>query len=504
MNKTIPLSRIALAFSLACLASACSGLSPFATEPLPTLNAAVLTLTAQPSPGKEASPTPVWPTAIPKTVVPASVTPASAPTPTPVPTRTSLPTWTLTPEASTPSPALAASLTPRPPASSTPGAVSTSAPAAAHGAPPVNRYNDVTGRVDAAGYRLQLIASGIPNALSLTNAGDGSGRLFIASQDGRIFIYQNGTLLPQPFLDIRPLVVPPSDEMGFLGLAFHPNYKRNGYFYVHYMSPDLYNIVERYTVSASNPNAADPNSRLTMLRMKSIDGMHNGGQLAFGPFDGYLYVGMGDGGGAGDPNNWAQDLSALRGKILRLDVNGGTPYAIPPSNPFVGQSPAAPEIWAYGFRNPWRFSFDRARGDLWIADVGQENTEEINFQEVFKGAGLNYGWALMEGLTCYINRPCENAAITTPLQYYFHENGRCAVIGGYVYRGPSLPGLTGAYLYGDYCTGEVWAMRFNAAGDAFFADKLLDTHLPISSFGEDEAGEIYVLALSGEVYRIVK
>lgn len=494
-----------IALSLASLALACALPVDLVGEPLPTVDTTALraltpdaTQTAPPAPS--AMPTP--------TTRPSDI-PETGPTPTPVPTRTPLPTWTVTLSPSPtvpPSPTPASSAAPTPTVSPAP-VVPTLGPAqAAPATPPVNRYNDVTGPIDvvSARYGLALVASGIPHPVALADANDGSGRLFIASQEGRIYIYRNGSISPEPFLDISRLVIEPKDEQGFLGLAFHPKYRQSGYLYVHYISPDLYNIVERYTVSAANSDKADPGTNLVMLRVQSIDGMHNGGQLAFGPFDGDLYVGMGDGGGAGDPNNWAQNLSVLRGKILRLDVDRGVPYAIPPQNPFAGAGGAAHEVWAYGFRNPWRFSFDRARGDLWITDVGQENTEEINFQEVFKGAGLNYGWNWMEGLSCYLGKACAGLPITGPLNYYFHEAGRCAIIGGYVYRGPSVPGLTGAYLYGDYCTGEIWAMRFNAAGDGFFNTLLLDSDLAISSFGEDAAGEVYVLSLTGAVYRIVK
>jgi glucose/arabinose dehydrogenase len=482
------------------MALACALPFDSAVEPLPTVDTTALalltarppTLTplpAEPEPGRTAD-------------APAATnTGQASQMPTPVPTRT-LP--------ATPT-EMEAAIQPTAPASASPAAtaapaVPTTAPTAVPPAltPPVNRYNDVTGPVDPAGLGLQPVVSFVPNPVAMADPGDGSGRLFIASQDGRVHVLQNGALLPQPFLDLSPQAADPFEEQGFLGLAFHPNYRQNGYVYVHYLTPDLANVVERYTVSAADPNRADPASRLAMLRVAGLDGKHNGGQLAFGPYDGDLYIGLGDGGGANDPNGWAQNLSVLRGKILRLDVDAGSPYAIPPENPFSGTDGSAREVWAFGFRNPWRFAFDRARGDLWIADVGQENNEEINFQEAFHGAGLNYGWNLMEGLSCHLGFPCEGRAdLITPLQYYFHQEGRCAVIGGFVYRGPSLPNLTGAYLYGDHCTGEIWAMRFNAAGDRFFETRLMDTNLLITSFGQDAAGELYVLSLTGEVHRIV-
>ncbi len=491
---------MAVLLGLAALACALPG--DLAPPPLPTVDTTALAmLTGQPTPlgAAQAAATTLPPTAT-DTAAP-SATHTATKTATPTKTATASPTGSASASAQ-PSPTLAPSAT-QPPPTQQPAAPAPGP--AVFGTPPVNRFNDVTGEIDTSiSYSLQYVAGGIPFPVAMADPHDGTGRLFIASQEGRIYILQNGQVLPEPFLDIDPLVIERREEQGFLGLAFHPNYAQNGYFYVHYMAPDIFNIVERYHVSA-DPNKADPASNLLMLRVQGIDGMHNGGQLVFGPYDGDLYVGLGDGGGANDPNGWAQNRSVLRGKILRLDVNGGTPYAIPPENPYNGADGSRPEIWAFGFRNPWRFTFDRARGDMWIADVGQENTEEINFQEVFHGAGLNYGWDLMEGLSCNLGFPCEGRGdLKTPLQYYFHEDGRCAVIGGYVYRGPSLPGLTGAYLYGDFCTGEIWAMRFNAAGDRFFVSRLMDTDVPISSFGEDAAGEIYVLGLNGVVYRLVQ
>jgi glucose/arabinose dehydrogenase len=490
-------------------ALACSLPGDLIGPPLPTVDVTALFLLTSP-PGTEATqagaaasqPSPTnttpEPTASPSATTTTTATATASPTATATVTATASASPTPLPSATKPPPALPAT---QPPAAPT----SPPAPPAAL-TPPVNRFNDMTGPVDVSHpYSLTYIAGGIPFPVAMADPHDGSGRLFIAGQEGRIYILQNGQVLPQPFLDIDPLVIERREEQGFLGLAFHPNFAQNGYFYVHYMAPDIFNIVERYSVAAGNPNQADPASNMLMLRVQGIDGMHNGGQLAFGPYDGDLYVGLGDGGGANDPNGWAQSRTVLRGKILRLDVDGGTPYAIPPENPYNGADGSRREIWAFGLRNPWRFSFDRARGDLWIADVGQENTEEINFQEVFHGAGVNYGWDLMEGLSCNLGFPCEGRGdLTTPLQYYFHENGRCAIIGGYVYRGASLPGLTGAYLYGDFCTGEIWAMRFNAAGDRFFNTLLMDTDLPISSFGEDAAGEIYVLGLNGTIWRIAQ
>jgi len=285
-------------------------------------------------------------------------------------------------------------------------------------------------------------------------------------------------------------------EQGLLGLAFHPDYATNGLFFVYHSSNgtvcDASNrctFVARYRVSAGNPNVADPLSRFELLEITQPFSNHKGGMLAFAP-DGHLYVAVGDGGSSGDPNNNGQNLNTLLGKLLRLDVDSGSPYGIPAGNPFVGV-PGRDEIWAYGLRNPWRFSVDRATGDLWIADVGQGSWEEVDFQPAASTGGENYGWRLMEGAHCY-NPPsnCNDGSLVLPVHEYGHSSGNCSITGGYRYRG-SIPQLAGLYIFGDYCTGRVWA--YDPGSDT--ATQILTGQVlgNILSFGEDAAGEVYVL-----------
>jgi glucose/arabinose dehydrogenase len=351
---------------------------------------------------------------------------------------------------------------------------------------------------------LQPVAE-IPLPVAITHARDT--RLFLVDQNGRILIWDRTTVLPAPFLDIRSLVLA-GGERGLLGLAFHPRYNENGFFYVNYTdrAGNGDTIVARYTRSATDPNRADPASARVLLRIDQPFANHNGGQLAFGP-DGYLYIGTGDGGSANDPNNRAQNRLDLLGKILRIDVDRGDPYGIPPDNPFSGFSSARNEIWAYGLRNPWRFSFDLVTGDLWIADVGQGDLEEIDYQPASSDGGENYGWRLMEGSNCF-NPPgtnCNaNGALVEPVIEYDHSGGACSVTGGYVYRGAAYPRLSGLYIYGDYCNGVIWGATRLPSGD-FTSRVLLDTGLFISTFGEDANGELYVADHQrGIVYRIVE
>lgn len=350
---------------------------------------------------------------------------------------------------------------------------------------------------------LQPLAQRFDQPTFVTNAHDGSGRLFIVEKPGTISIVSGGQILPQPFLDIRSLVGPSGPEQGLLGLAFHPQFVQNGRFFVFYTANNDANgdnTLAEFRVSA-NPNRADPASRRVLLAIPDFAPNHNGGMVTFGP-DGYLYVGTGDGGGGGDPERNGQNINALLGKLLRLDVDDGQPYAIPRDNPFVGRTDARPEIWAYGLRNPWRFSFDRATGDLYIGDVGQNLWEEIDFQPAGSAGGANYGWSIMEGLHCY--RPatgCDPSGLTPPIAEYGHDAG-CAVIGGYVYRGVAYPLLDGTYLYGDYCSGRIWGLSRTSDG-AWQVQLLLRANAQLSSFGEDEAGEVYVVAVdSGVIYRL--
>jgi hypothetical protein len=349
---------------------------------------------------------------------------------------------------------------------------------------------------------LKLITTFPGQPIGIANAGDGSGRLFIIIQRGVIRIYPEQ---PQPFLDIRDRVVS-GGERGLLGLAFHPDYAENGYFYVVYVDVNNNAVLSRFSVSGSDPNVADPNSETMLLQTQNIGMEHYAGQLQFGS-DGYLYVGRGDGNLAGDPGSHAQNLGELLGKILRLDVDSAEPYAIPPTNPLVGVPGAREEIWAYGLRNPWRFSFDRATSDLYIADVGQFNWEEVNLQPAASPGGENYGWRRMEGSHCFEpSEDCNDGSLTLPILEYPHvdDNGffGCAVIGGYSYRGPSFPLLDGVYFYGDFCVGKVWGTYRDAEGN-LLNPLLLDTALGISSFGEDESGDVYVVdTKSRGLYRI--
>jgi len=335
---------------------------------------------------------------------------------------------------------------------------------------------------------LTQIAFGFDQPLGIAHAGDT--RLFIIQQTGRIAIFDGTNVLAQPFLDVSSLVSC-CGERGLLGLAFHPRYRENGFFYIDYTDRNGNTVVARYSVSTTDPNRADPSSARVLLNVAQPYSNHNGGHLAFGP-DNYLYIGLGDGGSAGDPGNRAQDLSTLLGKILRIDVDGGSPYAIPPSNPFVNRAGARGEIWAFGLRNPWRYSFDRATGDLWIADVGQNAWEEIDFAPAASIGGENYGWRKMEGTHCYNpSTNCRDAAMILPIYEYSHAEG-CSVTGGYVYRGAKYSALKNNYLFADYCSGSVWATKRSADG-TFTTKKILSTNASVTSFGEDVAGELYLI-----------
>jgi glucose/arabinose dehydrogenase len=351
---------------------------------------------------------------------------------------------------------------------------------------------------------IQPLVEGLQRPTFITSAGDGTDRLFVVEQVGRIRIIENGKLRAEPFLNIQSKVTTGGNEQGLLGLAFHPDYKNNGLFYVNYSRKgNGDNVIEQYQVSADS-NLADANSARVLLTIPGLEPNHNGGMLAFGP-DGYLYIGAGDGGGAGDRHGTqgnGQSLNTLLGKILRIDVNG-EPYKVPSNNPFVSQNGAQPEIWAYGLRNPWRFSFDRATDDLYIADVGQNSQEEVDFQPASSQGGENYGWRIFEGTRCYdAGLNCDQSGLVPPIATYSHDLG-CSITGGYVYRGKQYPQLVGQYFFADYCTGIVWASSRDASGkwNTRQIGKFDDT---ISSFGEDAAGELYVVGHgSGTIYRLV-
>jgi glucose/arabinose dehydrogenase len=343
-----------------------------------------------------------------------------------------------------------------------------------------------------------VITAGLASPVAVTHAGDGSGRLFITEQGGRVKIWNGSSLLATPFLDIHTLVSC-CGERGLLSVAFHPSYASNGFFYVDYTDAAGNTVVARYHVSG-NPNVADPASATTILTVTQPYANHNGGQLQFGP-DGYLYIGLGDGGSAGDPGNRAQNLGELLGKILRIDVDSASPYAVPADNPFVGVAGARDEIWDYGLRNPWRFSFDRFTRGLFIGDVGQNLWEEVDFEPAGFG-GRNYGWRRMEGLHCYDpSTNCNDGSLTLPILEYAHAP-ECSVTGGYRYRGALYPQLYGVYLYGDYCSGKIWGATADDAV-SWTSSLLLESGENISSFGEDESGEIYVVGLGGSVLKVL-
>jgi glucose/arabinose dehydrogenase len=363
------------------------------------------------------------------------------------------------------------------PASATPTQVS-----------PTSTSSNASSFPDPNAYTWQQIASGLTRPVDLQD--DGSGRLFIIEKPGRIRIFENGQLLPTPFLDIDDRVNDSGNEMGLLGLAFHPNYSQNGYFFVNYNGTGRATFISRFQGSG---NAADPNSETNLLRIEQPFSNHKGGTLHFGP-DGYLYAGLGDGGSAGDPFGNAQNLEVLLGKILRIDVDSGAPYAVPPENPFGN------EILHYGLRNPWRISFDKLTGDLYIGDVGQGQWEEIDVVPAGSPGGLNFGWDFYEGNHEYEPQGTTGEYVF-PVAEYSHAEGGCSVTGGYVYRG-SMAEWNGIYLYGDYCTGFVWGL-INVDGG--WQNKLLfEANARITSFGQDKAGESYLLSDGGEVYKLVR
>ena len=343
-------------------------------------------------------------------------------------------------------------------------------------------------------------ALSLSRMVGMTYPPDGSDRLYVVLQPGRIVFFPNDREVDSAelFLDIRDRVNDRGEEEGLLGLAFDPQYADNGHLYVYYSaSSPRRSVVSRFSVSADG--RADPGSERVLLEVAQPFANHNGGQIAFGP-DGYLYIALGDGGSRGDPQGNGQDLGTLLGSILRIDVStvdSTGAYAVPADNPFVGHSGARPEIWAYGLRNPWRFSFDRATGDLWTADVGQNRFEEVDIIR----PGLNYGWNIMEGEECFARSDCDRTGLEIPVAEYGREDG-CSVTGGYVYRGSSLPSLYGAYVYGDYCSGRIWALRHD--GDEVTEHmQIVDSGLRIPSFAEDAAGELYVLSFDGTIYRLV-
>jgi hypothetical protein len=357
---------------------------------------------------------------------------------------------------------------------------------------------------------VELAAEGFTRPLFVTAPPGDSSRIFVVEQGGAVHIVSAGLTLPDPFLDIGALVSTGS-ERGLLGLAFHPGYASNGRFFVSYTDLNGDTAVVRYERSSSDANRAYPASASAVLQVSQPYGNHNGGMLAFGP-DGCLYIGMGDGGGANDPDDNARNLGTLLGKISRVDVDGAAPYEIPPDNPFAGAANVKGEIWSYGLRNPWRFSFDRTNGDLYIGDVGQNAREEIDVQASTSGGGENYGWDPAEGFACPGGGgTCgKNPGFTPPVLDYGRGDGR-SVTGGYVYRGTAVPELAGTYFFGDFVTAKVWSFRLEAGAPTELVERVVEIDSGggrsignISSFGEDGAGELYIVDYEdGEIYRIV-
>ena len=336
-------------------------------------------------------------------------------------------------------------------------------------------------------YEWKLITSGLNRPVDIQSANDGSSKIFIIEKYGVIRVFENDQLLESPFLNIDDRVNDSGNEMGLLGLAFHPDYEQNGFFYVNYTGDGGDTRISRFQASG---NIADPNSEKVLLIIEQPYPNHNGGALAFGP-DGYLYAGLGDGGLAGDPHKNGQNTISLLGKILRIDVNNGDAYGIPSDNPFGN------EVWAYGLRNPWRISFDRQTGDLYIGDVGQSQWEEIDYLSADSQGGANFGWSIMEGGHGYDGLAQPDMLL--PVAEYSHSEGGCSVTGGYVYRG-AMPEWNGIYLYGDYCRGIVWGLILS--NGQWQNQVMFKTGVTITTFGQDESGELYFASDSGEVYHL--
>lgn len=354
----------------------------------------------------------------------------------------------------------------------------------------------------ASGIRLEQVhnGKGIGHVVGLVFPGDGTDRLFVVQQTGEIGILKDGVLHPQPFLDVSDRVVCCDNERGLLGLAFHPDFADNGYFFIVYVDERSKTVVSRFTVT-SDPDVADGFSEEEIISWDQPDLFHNGGAIQFGP-DGHLYLGSGDGG----TRDAAGELDNVLGTILRIDVDSAFPYAIPADNPFVGDTESRGEIWVYGLRNPWRFTFDRETGDVYIGDVGSTRVEEIDFQAAGSPGGDNFGWPIMEGDRCNSGEAesgCDNDGLVAPIISYPHEDGTCnSVTGGYRYRGPSVPTLEGSYLFSDFCRGRIWGARRNRSGN-WVVNELLKGSPWVTTFGEDDDGILYLARYGGDIYRIV-
>jgi glucose/arabinose dehydrogenase len=354
-----------------------------------------------------------------------------------------------------------------------------------------------------------LVADGLDDPIFVSSPPNDIERLFVVEQSGRIKIIKGGSLLPTPFLNITSFIST-GGERGLLGLAFHPDFSINGYFFINYTNTSGNSVIARLKAS-SNPDLAEIDSLELMLTVNQPFSNHNAGMLAFSPIDGYLYVGFGDGGSANDPGNRAQSNSTLLGKMLRIDVDNGLPYTIPFDNPYVDSVNIPDEIWAFGLRNPWRYSFDGETGDLYIGDVGQNQWEEVSYQSGASTGGENYGWRLMEGDHCFNpSSNCDPGGLTYPIHEYSHNNG-CSITGGYVYRGCAIPDLQGTYFFADYCDASIWTFKYDGTNLTDFMDRTTELDPVgsldiggISSFGEDARGELYICDLSdGEMFKIV-
>lgn len=361
-------------------------------------------------------------------------------------------------------------------------------------------------QVAVAGPAISIsrVLTGVVSPTQVTNANDGTNRLFVVEQRGAIRVIENGRLRSSFFLDIRSRIGA-GGERGLLGVAFHPQFRTNRKLYVYYTRKDGDIVLCQFTAAnAARTWASAKTARPLLVIEHSSATNHNGGALAFGP-DGYLYVGIGDGGGAGDPEGDSRSTTrSLLGKVLRIDVNSSGAgsyrrYGIPPSNPYAGPATGLDEVWARGLRNPWRISFDRSTGALWIGDVGQGRREEVNRQEAGAG-GRDYGWNIMEGSLCYRTATCPLAGDTLPVTEYGHDAGNCSITGGYVYRGAAYPAIRGRYIFGDFCSGRIWTIP--ATGTNLSPEYATRTGLRITSFGEDEAGELYFVTASGGLYRV--
>ena len=357
----------------------------------------------------------------------------------------------------------------------------------------------------SASIQARLIVNGLSQPVDLQSVPGDTNRLFIVEKAGIIRVFRDGALLPRPFLDISARVST-GTEQGLLGLAFHPQFTTNRRFYVDYTDRSGDTRVVEFLADAGLDSASATEREILFVAQPASN--HNGGQIAFGP-DGYLYVALGDGGGGGDTYHNGQNLGSLLAKLLRLNVDAGSPYSIPPDNPFVGRTGAKEETWDYGLRNPWRFSFDRLNGDIYIGDVGQNLYEEVDY-EPHRAGGKNYGWSIMEGFHCYNASTCNQTGLTLPVVEYSHSDG-CSITGGYIYRGSEIPELNGVYFYGDYCTGIVRSFKIDQ-GKAVNAQDWTSTLRTqsggrmeqLSSFGQDARGELYMVLLTGEVYQIVR